>query len=264
MAQFELVLKDDIAKLIPAMLAWNNKEIMAQVNEILPRYMSVEYGDDIDQAKADRTTLNNLTKRMNEWRLEIKKEYTAPLDKFTAEVNEVIEAVSKATERIGEIIAAHDNKIKSEKKAEIVKYYKSVIGDLADLVPYEKIEDTKWYNATSKYKKVYAEIDKIIAKIHEDLTVINSLGADDTEGLKLFYFRTLNLVDALNENERIKQEKAKIGALSEANSVDKQTDSDEKDEVFTIRFEVKGTQKELAKLAKFLRDNGIEYSKIDD
>lgn len=41
MSQLELVLKDDITQLIPAMIAWNNKELMAQVNEILPQLKSV-------------------------------------------------------------------------------------------------------------------------------------------------------------------------------------------------------------------------------
>ena len=83
MSQLELILKDDVSKLIPAMIAWNNKELMAQVNEILPRYLNAEYGDDISQAKEDRTALNNFIKTLNSKRLEIKKVYTAPLDKFT-------------------------------------------------------------------------------------------------------------------------------------------------------------------------------------
>lgn len=265
MSQLELVLKDDLTKLIPAMIAWNNKELMTQVNEILPRYLNAEYGDDIAQAKEDRATLNAFTKTLNEKRLEIKKAYTAPLDKFAAEVNEVIAAVNKATDRIGKIITAHEDKQKAEKKAEIVKYFNEQIGDLAELVPYEKIEDTKWYNATAKIKAVCKAIDEKIAKIREDLTVIEGLGADDTNGLKLFYFRTLNLAAALEENRKLKQGKAKIAAMNEAQNSAEQNGEDEGEEkTYTIRFEVKGTEEELKMLAKFLNDNGIEYSKIDD
>lgn len=261
MSQLELVLKDDLTKLIPAMIAWNNKELMAQVNEILPRYLNAEYGDDIAQAKADRTALNNFIKTLNAKRLEIKKAYTAPLDKFTAEVNEVIAAVEQATNRIGEIISAAENKAKAEKKAEIVKYYSEVIGDLADLVPYEKIEDAKWYNATAKIKATCKEIDEKIKKIHDDLTVIESLGAADADSLKLFYFRTLNLAQTIEENNRLKADRAKVAEL---NVTQKAVASDDEETEITIRFEVKGSAEDFKKLAAFLNENNIEYKKIED
>ncbi len=262
MSQLELILKDDVSKLIPAMIAWNNKELMAQVNEILPRYLNAEYGDDISQAKKDRTALNNFIKTLNSKRLEIKKVYTAPLDKFIEEVNEVIAAVTKATDRIGEIITTAENKAKAEKKAEIVKYFNEVIGDLADLVPYEKIEDTKWYNATAKIKDTTKAIDEKIAKIREDLTVIDSLGTNDTNGLKLFYFRTLNLAQTIEENKRLKEDRAKVAEL---NAVQKAATSDGEEETeITIRFEVKGSAEDFQKLAAFLNENNIEYRKIDD
>ena len=167
MEQLEVIIKDDVAKMIPAMIAWNNEELLERVqNEILPRYMNLVYTDeDITQAKEDRAALNAWIKSLDEKRLEIKKIYSGPLDKFTEQVKEVIAAVKQATDRIGEIITTHDNKAKAEKKAEIVKYFNEVIGDLADLVPYEKIEDTKWYNATSKFKATAKAIDEKVGKI---------------------------------------------------------------------------------------------------
>ena len=261
MSQLELVLKDDITQLIPAMIAWNNKELMAQVNEILPRYLNAEYGDDIAQAKEDLTTLNAFVKTLNSKRIEIKKVYTEPLDKFTAEVNEVIAAVTAAADKISEIIKAHTDKAKNEKKAEIVKYFNEVIGDLADLVPYEKIEDPKWYNATAKIKATVKVIDGKIAKIREDLTVIDSLGAADTDGLKLFYFRTLNLAQTIEENNRLKADRAKVAEL---NATQKAAASDGEETEITIRFEVKGSAEDFKKLAAFLNENNIEYKKIED
>ena len=63
MAQLELVLKDDIEKLIPAMIAWNNTVLMAEVEAILPRYQNQVYTEDnIAQAKEDRAKLNSFIK----------------------------------------------------------------------------------------------------------------------------------------------------------------------------------------------------------
>lgn len=263
MEQLEVIIKDDVAKMIPAMIAWNNEELLERVqNEILPRYMNLVYTDeDITQAKEDRAALNAWIKSLDEKRLEIKKIYSGPLDKFTEQVKEVIAAVKQAIDRIGEIITTHDNKAKAEKKAEIVKYFNEVIGDLADLVPYEKIEDTKWYNATSKFKATAKAIDEKVGKIREDLTVIDSLGAADTDGLKLFYFRTLNLAQTIEENKRLKEDRAKVAEL---NAAQRAENSDSEETEITIRFEVKGSAEDFQKLAAFLNENNIEYRKIED
>lgn len=270
MEQLELVLKDDLEKLIPAMIAWNNTELMASVQAILPKYQNQVYTDDnIAQAKEDRATLNAFIKALDSERLEIKKRYTAPLDKFTTEVKEVISAVQTVVDKIGSTITEFDEKRRLEKKTQIVEYFTSQIGDLAGLVTYQSIEDSKWYNATANFKKICSEIDEKLSKINEDLSVIENLNTTDKDGLKAFYFRSLNLALAIQENDRllkeralIEERKAKANELADkpnAQEIAKETETE-----FTIRFEVTGTATEFQNLKKFLKDNKIKYKAIKE
>ena len=267
MEQLELVLKDDLEKLIPAMIEWNNSELMAKVEAILPRYQNQVYTDEnIAQAKEDRAKLNAFAKALDSERLEIKKRYTAPLDKFTTEVKNVIGAVEAVANKIGAIITEYDEKRRLEKKTQIVEYFTSKIDDLAGLVTYARLEDSKWYNATVSLKKIYAEIDEKLAKIHDDLSVIEALNSVDKDGLKAFYFRSLNLALAIQENERLLKERALIEerkaqvSYSTPKSTAQQEEAREVE--FTIRFEVTGTTTEIQNLKKFLQDNKIKYKAV--
>lgn len=281
MEQLELVLKDDLETLVPAMIAFNNEELMKQVNEILPRYMNAVYtDDDIAQAKEDRARLNAFIKSIDGVRKSVKARYLVPLSEFTEKVNEVISAVEQATGKIGDVITAYDEKCRAEKKAAVTEYFNGVIGDLAPVVPYEKIEDARWYNATAKLKAVYTAIDDKIKKIHEDLGVIEQLGAENAEGLKLYYFRTLNLSAALQENERIKQEKAAIEQMrrqkeeqaqsaaitaeeeQEQAQVQEETGMPKAPPMYVLQFEVKATAAQLQALKACLVENGIKYTAI--
>ena len=269
MEQLELVLKDDLETLIPAMIEWNNSELMAKVEAILPTYQNQVYTDEnIAQAKEDRAKLNAFANALDSERLEIKKRYTAPLDKFTSEVNNVISVVKATANKIGATITEYDEKRRLEKKALVVDYFTDKIGDLAGLVSYEKLEDSKWYNATVSLKKIYAEIDEKFAKIRDDLSVIESLNSVDKDGLKAFYFRSLNIALAIKENERLLKERALIEErkAKESEVADKPTTiqqvSKNTNTGFTIRFEVTGTAIEIQNLKKFLNDNNIKYKAI--
>lgn len=266
MEQLELILKDDLEKLIPAIIEWNNSELMSQVKEILPKYENAVYIDgNIFQAKEDRAKLNAFIKALNNERLSIKKRYCAPLNRFTDEVNEVIAAVQSVADKIGDTITAYEATRKEEKKSNIIAYFNERIGDLLSVISYEKIEDIKWYNNSLKLKAIFVDIDAKISKIKEDLSVIESLGEDDVDALKLFYFRTLNLSDALQENKRLKAEKIKIAELNTKSSIQLvEAIEPIKEEEFIIRFEVIGTYTELENLKSFLRKNNIKYKAVKE
>ena len=85
-----LILETPVEQLIPKMLAWNNTELLARVEETLKQYEGVSYDDSsIDLAKKDRAQLNAFCKALNDERIRIGKVYSSPYDKFKSEVDEV-------------------------------------------------------------------------------------------------------------------------------------------------------------------------------
>ena len=273
--ELTLRLNKPIEELIPAMIAFNNAELLAEVKDRLATYQGRIYDEtSISAAKADRATLNKFMDALNSERLRIKKVYTAPLDKFTAEVNEVIDTVKVVMLEIDGQVKTYTEKQKAEKLVECKEYFASVLpAELAGFIRYEKIHKDEWLNASKKMPAVKKDIDAIIEKIKAELVTIEALGSDTTE-LKAMYFEGLSLTDTITAYERRKAEKQRIEqAKAEAERIaaekknaeptpEKQPETvaqvEEPAKLFTIAFKVTGTAEQLNALKAYMSENGLK------
>lgn len=276
--ELTLRLNTPIEELIPAMIAFNNAELLAEVKDRLATYQGRIYDEtSISAAKADRATLNKFMDALNSERLRIKKVYTAPLDKFTAEVNEVIDTVKVVMLEIDGQVKTYTEKQKAEKLVECKEYFASVLpAELAGFIRYEKIHKDEWLNASKKMPAVKKDIDAIIEKIKAELVTIEALGSDTTE-LKAMYFEGLSLTDTITAYERRKAEKQRIEqAKAEAERIaaekknaepmpEKQLETvaqvEEPAKLFTIAFKVTGTAEQLNALKAYMSENGLKIER---
>lgn len=276
--ELTLRLNTPIEELIPAMIAFNNAELLAEVKDRLATYQGRIYDEtSISAAKADRATLNKFMDALNSERLRIKKVYTAPLDKFTAEVNEVIDTVKVVMLEIDGQVKTYTEKQKAEKLVECKEYFASVLpAELAGFIRYEKIHKDEWLNASKKMPAVKKDIDAIIEKIKAELVTIEALGSDTTE-LKAMYFEGLSLTDTITAYERRKAEKQRIEqAKAEAERIaaekknaepmpEKQPETvaqvEEPAKLFTIAFKVTGTAEQLNALKAYMSENGLKIER---
>lgn len=276
--ELTLRLNKPIEELIPAMIAFNNAELLAEVKDRLATYQGRIYDEtSISAAKADRATLNKFMDALNSERLRIKKVYTAPLDKFTAEVNEVIDTVKVVMLEIDGQVKTYTEKQKAEKLVECKEYFASVLpAELAGFIRYEKIHKDEWLNASKKMPAVKKDIDAIIEKIKAELVTIEALGNDTTE-LKAMYFEGLSLTDTITAYERRKAEKQRIEqAKAEAERIaaekknaeptpEKQPETvaqvEEPAKLFTIAFKVTGTAEQLNALKVYMSENGLKIER---
>ena len=154
-----------------------------------------------------------------------------------------------------------------------------MIGDFKEFVPLDRIFDQKWLNATVTMKKVTEELKAKIDTIRNSLVTIEALHSPDETALKAFFFRTLDLASALMENERLKQDRARVEALQKQQAAQNPTDDAKPQEsglqasieanainssipTMTVRFEVTGTVEEMKGLKKYLQDHHINYKAI--
>lgn len=268
--ELTLALATPIEDLVPKMIAFNNTELLAAVEEMLSAYDGVVYDDEhISDAKQDRSTLNTFSKALNDERIRIGKLYNSPYEKFKAQVDEVIDRVKVASAKIDEQVKAYEDKKRAEKQDEIIEYFKSVIGEFSGCIPYERVHQSKWLNASTTMKSVKAEIDAIITNAKSALIAISALGSQDEELIKAFYFRTLDLSAALNENNRLKKEReaaAELKARQEAAQpaaveVKAETPA-QSPKLQTVKFAVTGTVEQLKALQHYLRENKLDYKPI--
>lgn len=274
--ELTLILETPVEELIPKMLNWNNQELLAMVEEKLTHYENVQYDDTtIDVAKKDRAQLNAFCKALNDERIRIGKIYSSPYDKFKSEVDGVVSRVKEVSDKINVQVQAYELKKQEEKQQSVIDYFKEVIAEFSGLIPYEKIHQAKWLNVSTSMKSIKTEIDTIITNARAAMTAIEALKSEDEETLKAFYFRTLNLSEALMENERLKQERAKMAELkakqeAQTNTQVAETPKVEEAPVTTqtntqiVKFAVEGTIEQLKALQKFLRENNIKFSAIKE
>lgn len=272
--ELTLVMETPIEELVPKLIAWNNKELLAAVEEQLKGYQGITYDESqIATAKADKAQLNNFCKMLNDERIRIGKVYTSPYDKFKSEVDEVIGKVKTVVYAIDSQVKEFELAKQMRKNDEIIGYYKEVIGEFSGLIPYEQIYNSKWLNATVSMKSVKADIDKIVAEARNAMEAITALHSEDEEAIKAYYFRTLNLSDALMENERLKAEKQRVAELKAKQEAERAAQQEEQQpeaekpveavkKTQTVRFQVEGTIDQLKALQRFLRENNIKYSAV--
>ena len=270
--ELTLRLETPIEKLVPAMIAFNNAELMEGVKARLVAYQGKTYdAESINEARGDRSTLNKFSKALNDERLRIKKIYTMPLDKFTKEINEVIAVVDSCTAEIDAQVKAWENGCKERKLAEIKAYFAEVFpAELSAFISYEKIHQNEWLNASKSMAAIKKEINATIEKIKTELATIEALGGD-TVAIKQKYFEDLSLANAITEHKRIEAEKQRIAAQeaavaqqaaeikSEAPAPVPEPVAEEK--TYTLAFKVTGTAAQLNALKAFMTENKIKFER---
>ncbi len=281
-----LVLATPVEQLVPILIKWNNTELMEQVAAKLARFEGITYTEEqIGIAKKEKASLNAFIKALNDERIRIGKVYTEPINKFKGEVDEVISRVKSVVEGIDVQLKAYEETRVAEKQRKILDYFKSVIGDFSGLIPYERIHNPKWLNASVREAAVFAEIDKIITDATSAITAIEALHSEDEPTLKAYYFRTLDLGAALMEHDRLKTERARIAEMkarkeaeararaeAEAKSAPPVMDAEPIPEtpvpaasapaLTTLDFRVEATVEQLKALREFLISNNIKFYKI--
>jgi hypothetical protein len=259
-------------------IEWNYLAVKQWVEDGLAAYKGRIYTDDtISQAKTDRATLNKLAAAIDAKRKEMKAVYLAPYTEFEAQTKELAAMVKAASDEINAQVKAYDDHRKAEKLAEIKAIYQATFApDIAELVPYERIHNERWLNATYNIENVRSELEKMSEGISTSLATIDALGLENelTIDIKRIYLKTFDLAAALQEKERIvkEREKLKLKAKSEPPApVEVKTAPQPQEfrkeeapapEVHTIDFRVWATGEQLNALKTFLRANNIKYGPV--
>ncbi len=279
--QLELVVSEGFEAQLPKEIPCNIEEIIKALDEeILPKYLSRVYSDDqLSEARADHATLKKWIDAVDAARKQYEKIYMKPFTEFKGKIKLATDRVQTAMGKVNEQITAIEGKTKSRNKDFCEAYFVSVVGDLNGLIVYEQIEDPKWYNLSVKDTERKKAIDEKLAKIRNDLKLIDYYAKQDEnmELVRVFYLRNFDLSGAVAAVNEINDDRDRISAVLRANRpvetnreqgraetrAEGETALKPNDEaIFTIRFEVDGTEEELAALKKFLKENDIEYKAI--
>lgn len=268
---------------------WNYAEVKQWVEDGLAAYKGRVYTEDtVVQAKKDRANLNKLAEAIDGKRREMKALYLKPYEEFEAQAKELVAMIKAQSAEIDAQVKTYDEFRKQEKKGEIVKAYNTMIGDLAELVSYERLHEPKWLNVSTTLTTATTELAGKIDRIVSGLAAIDNLDIDPeiATQVKGVFLKNFDLAVALAEKERIEKQRnelnrlkaAKNGAEAVRNSTNEITRLETENaarvestanpaisegaaEKHTVVFKVKATAEQLSALKSFLKTNNIEYGR---
>jgi len=263
----ELVLKTPIEDLIPKLIEFNNTEIIKELAPKLLEYKNKTYThNEITEAKTDRANLNKFSKAVEDWRKNIKKTYLEPYEKFENQVKEIVNLINESTIAIDTQVKTFEDTQKEKKKQEILDFFNSNIGQLQNLISFEKLFDERYLNATFSINKVGEDLINKINTINSDIKVINDLKFKQESHLIDYYLNCLNLGQTLQEKIRIEEQEKKIvelgSKMAQNSTKDIQPSNLSQNEVKCLDFRIWATNEQIKLLQSFLIDNNIKYGKV--
>lgn len=265
---------------------WNYSELKQWLTDGLALYKGRVYDDSqMTEAKKNAAELRKLAAAIDGKRKDMKKKFLAPYEEFEAQAKELVGLIDQQVDEIAAQIKAHDDEAKARKLEQIKALYAEVFGDLAELIPFAKIENPKWLNVTYRMAQVETDLRAKAGAAHAALSSIKALSLDpelDSQ-VKHTYLETLDLSRALAAKARIEDERAKLAEYERRRQEQTaQTASEERVAAYsaaaqaqdaapaveaaqtryTVRFWARGTEAQIRGLKQYIKGNGIEYGPV--
>lgn len=189
----------------------NFEEVEGYIKERLKEYDGAIFTEESKgYAKKELAKLRAEKKEPNDNLRDAKKKYMAPWDAFEPKAKELINLFDEPITLIdGQVKAFEEDRI-AQKKALIEAIYTELVGDLADIIPLERIYNPKWENATMKEKAIREEVLAQATAARIALDTIHGMHSDaETKALDVFK-QTLSLPEAISCINAYEAQKAEI------------------------------------------------------
>lgn len=234
--------------------------------------------DAIKDAKTDMAMLRKLAKTASDMRIKIEREHAAKIATVTKQLKEVAGIFTDAAAKIDSQVKAYDEERKAARLEEIRQIYAEEIGDMADIIPFDKLYRAEWLNKTTTDKTVRGDIQTAVINAQTGIEQIKGLGSPHENAILSAFLDKLSLADALAAKKRLEDMDAAMkkrraeeekpaepvvfveyGAPFEppVDAQDTPDDGPAMDFTFTVK---NATQAHLEALTAFLEENGFDYT----
>lgn len=270
---------------LPKTIDFNFEELKTQLASSLELYTGLVVTEDgIKSAKEDRAKLNKLREALETKRKEVKKECMAPYTDFEGKVKELVALIDQPIAAIDGQLKAYEEQRRAAKRADILAIYEETVGELRALLPFEKLWQDGWYNTGVSMKKIREAIVAAEAKAASDLEVLETVGSEFAEAVKIKYLEHLDLNEALLERARLQErakrlreyeeqrakaaanlpeeqrmEAASRGAEQAANIPEPAAGAEQAETVYRLCFECMVTAAQAKELSDWLKARNIQF-----
>lgn len=160
-------------------------KLKESVDEKLADYVDVKHienDDDFKAAKKYRTSVNAVKEPIEKQRKAAKKKYRDLLKTFDETIGEITAPIDKLSDKYKAEIDRYDGECRKRRLTALKGHYYDLAGEMGPLVPYERIADDKWLNASFGEVKSKNIIERRVGELLHQFKFVNGLDyADESE-----------------------------------------------------------------------------------
>jgi hypothetical protein len=189
----------------------NFEDLKVELKEQLEKYENlVVIEADLPKYKTDRANLNKLKTALNNERIRVKNEFTAPIKLFEGQVNDLIKMVDNPINCLDSQLKKFEEKRREEKREAIDAAFNEM-NDI-DQVKLNQVFDESWLNVSVSMKKIKESITAYIDKIHSEIQAITNLDSEIEDDLQALYLKRFNLAEVIAKKNEYDAMKARAEA----------------------------------------------------
>lgn len=160
-------------------------KLKKNVDEKLAGYVDVkriENDEDFKAAKKYRTAVNAVKEPIEEQRKAAKKKYRDLLKTFDETIGEITAPIDALSDEYKAEIDRYDGECRKRRLTALKGHYCDLAGEMGPLVPYERIADDRWLNASFGEVKAKNIIERRVGELLHQFKFVNGLDyADESE-----------------------------------------------------------------------------------
>ena len=200
---------------LPA-IRWNEAEVQQNLTEMLAAYTGRVYTPEtIKDAKADRAAVNKLDKQLADAARGAKTFYMKPLEEFLQSAKQMQAQCKQVSGAIDAQVKAVEEAERQDKADALQAIYADCIGELRELIPFDRLLVPQWMNKTYDLAKAGRELRRDVETRRKELKIIQDTCGEDAEACQLEYLRALDLNAALAEHLRLQSSREKLRRAEE-------------------------------------------------
>lgn len=200
---------------LPA-IRWNEEEVRQNLTEMLAAYTGRVYTPEtIKDAKADRAAVNKLDKQLADAARGAKTFYMKPLEEFLQSAKQMQAQCKQVSGAIDARVKAVEEAERQDKADALQAIYADCIGELRDLIPFDRLLVPQWLNKTYDLAKASRELRRDVETRRKELKIIQDTCGEDAEACQLEYLRALDVNAALAEHLRLQSSREKLRRAEE-------------------------------------------------
>lgn len=157
-------------------------KLKKNVDEKLADYVDVkriEKDEDFKAAKKYRAAVNDVKKPIEAQRKAAKKKYSDLLKTFDKTIGEITAPIDKLSDEYKAEIDRYDGECRKRRLTALKGHYYDLAGEMGPLVPYERIADDRWLNASFGEVKAKNIIERRVGELLHQFKFVNGLDYTD-------------------------------------------------------------------------------------